>query len=211
MQEYKTIEYYGEYWGLPIIAFDKLDGSNLRFEYSHKRGFYKFGTRNMIIDETNPDFGFAIKIFLDKYAEPLAKIFKSKDYRDNKSFTCFAELVGKNSEFGRHSKDDILDTILFDVDIDRKGFIPPREFVKNFEKVGIPEVIYEGNLNKEFVKAVKENQFNLREGVIGKGLIPNQRNKLYYCKIKTNDWFDRLRRNSIEQYEAELKQYKNNV
>ena len=82
MKEYKTIDYYGDYWGLPIIAFDKLDGNNLRFEYSPKRGFYKFGTRNMIIDESNLEFGFAINIFLDKYSEPLTKIFKSKNYRD---------------------------------------------------------------------------------------------------------------------------------
>ncbi len=50
------------------------------------------------------------------------------------------------------------------------------------------------------------SMYNLREGVIGKGLIPNQKNRLYYCKIKTNDWFDRLRANSLEDYEKELKQ-----
>ena len=206
MKEYKTIDYYGDYWGLPIIAFDKLDGNNLRFEYSPKRGFYKFGTRNMIIDESNLEFGFAINIFLDKYSEPLTKIFKSKNYRDIQSITCFAELVGEKSEFGKHFLDDILDTVLFDVELDKKGLIPPREFIKEFEKVGIPNIVYEGNLNKEFVKSVKENEYNLREGVIGKGIIPNQRNKLYYCKIKTNDWFDRLRANSLEDYEKELKQ-----
>jgi hypothetical protein len=31
MKHYDSIEYYGDNWGLPIIAFDKLDGSNLRF------------------------------------------------------------------------------------------------------------------------------------------------------------------------------------
>ena len=143
MKEYKTIDYYGDYWGLPIIAFD---------------------IRHVKTKVTNE------------------KIFKSKNYRDIQSITCFAELVGEKSEFGKHFLDDILDTVLFDVELDKKGLIPPREFIKEFEKVGIPNIVYEGNLNKEFVKSVKENEYNLREGVIGKGLIPNQKNRLYYCK-----------------------------
>ena len=48
MKQYETIPYYGDYLGPDIIAFDKIDGSNLRFEWSRKRGFYKFGTRKMI-------------------------------------------------------------------------------------------------------------------------------------------------------------------
>jgi len=31
--------------GIPLTVFDKLDGSNIRAEWSKKRGFYKFGTR----------------------------------------------------------------------------------------------------------------------------------------------------------------------
>lgn len=30
MKQYDSIEYYGDNWGIPIIAFDKLDGSNIR-------------------------------------------------------------------------------------------------------------------------------------------------------------------------------------
>lgn len=30
MKQYDHIEYYGNHWGIPVIAFDKLDGSNLR-------------------------------------------------------------------------------------------------------------------------------------------------------------------------------------
>lgn len=56
------------------IAFDKLDGSNLRFEYSKKQGWYKFGTRRRLFDHTDPDFGSALEIFQRKYAEPIEKI-----------------------------------------------------------------------------------------------------------------------------------------
>jgi len=213
MKEYKQINYYGEYWNLPIIAFDKLDGSNLRFEYSQKNGFTKFGTRNMIIDKNHSEFGFAIDIFLNKYSDKLTKIFKSKDYRDTMSYTCYVELLGSKSEFGQHLfNEDNFDVILFDVENNKKGFIPPRKFIKDFESVGIPEIIYEGNLNKELVQSIKTNEFNLSEGVICKGVIPNKKdNNLFYCKIKTNDWFERLRNKNPLLYEEELKQVNKNL
>jgi hypothetical protein len=208
MKQYQEINYYGDYWGLPIIAFDKLDGSNLRFEYSQKRGFYKFGTRNMMIDETNEPFGFAIDIFMNKYSENLTKIFKSKNYRDTLAFVCYAELVCEGFEFGQHDfKNGKFDLTLFDVEHHKTGFIAPRQFIKDFGETGIPKIIYEGNLNREFVASVKNNEYELSEGVICKGLIPNRKeNNLYYCKIKTNGWFDRLRNKFPDLYEEELKQ-----
>lgn len=208
MKQYQEINYYGDYWGLPIIAFDKLDGSNLRFEYSQKRGFYKFGTRNMMIDQSNDPFGFAIDIFLNKYSDQLTNIFKSKTYRNTMSFVCFAELCGKKSDFGQHLfGEDEFDITLFDVEDHKNGFIPPRQFIKDFGQCGIPKVIYDGNLNKELVQAVKRNDFGLTEGVICKGLISGRKeNNLFYCKIKTDDWFDRLRNKHPKLYTEELVQ-----
>jgi hypothetical protein len=213
MKHYPEIEYYGDYWGLPIIAFEKLDGSNMRFEYSHKRGFYKFGTRNMMIDKRSMPFGFAIGIFLDKYEKALTEIFKSKTYRNSLAFVCFAKLHGYKSEFGQHEfGNDIFDITLFDVSEYKHGLIPPRQFVKDFQDVGIPQIIYEGNLNKEFVRDIKQNKFHLKEGVVCKGLIPNRKaNNLYYCKIKTDGWFERLRARRPDLYFEEMKQVKKTV
>ena len=43
-------------------------------------------------------------------------IFKEKEYRNVQSFVCFAELVGRRSEFGQHDfENDTFDIILFDV------------------------------------------------------------------------------------------------
>jgi len=210
MLEYKTIDYYGDYWGLPIVAFDKLDGSNLRFEYSKKRGFYKFGSRNVLIDETH-DLGKGIQLFKDKYEAELDKIFRSKNYRDTQSFVCFAEFIGKNSEFGRHDlENDEFDVVLFDIDQHKKGFIPPKQFIKDFGALGIPPVVYEGNLNMDLVKDIKNNVYNLVEGVICKGVVKSKKgDNLYYCKIKANSWFDRLRHKDPELYNIELKQANN--
>lgn len=211
MKSYDTINYYGDNWGIPVIAFDKLDGSNLRFEYSKKNGFYKFGSRNVLIDRTH-DLGKGIDIFLNKYNEGLSRIFREKEYRDTQSFVCFAEFVGKKSSFGQHDFDnDDFDVVLFDVDQHKKGFVPPKEFLRRFGSLGIPRVVYEGNLNMELVNAVKNNEYDMSEGVICKGIVKTKKgiNNLYYCKIKTNDWFARLRNVDPELYELELKQSKN--
>jgi hypothetical protein len=212
MKQYDTIPYFGDNWGLPVIAFDKLDGSNLRFEFSSKRGFYKFGTRNMMIDETSDPFGFAIDLFKAKYEKGLTDLFKSKDYRNILSFVCFAELLGTKSSFGQHEfGNDTFDITLFDVSQYKKGFVQPKQFVKDFGPLGIPKIVYEGNLNKDLVQRVKANEFGLEEGVICKGVIQTKKgaDNIFSCKIKTDDWFERLRAKSPYLYEEELKQYKN--
>lgn len=196
MKKYPTIEYYGEHWSIPIFAFYKLDGSSMRFEWNKKRGFYKFGSRNVMIDENSEQFGIGVKIFKEKYEEPLSKIFTTKKYRDIQSFVCFAEFIGTKSAFGQHEfGNDVFDVVLFDIDRYKKGFVPPKEFIDDFGDVGIPRVVYTGNLNKEFVNRVKINEFGLSEGVICKGKVQTRKgvDQLYYCKIKTDDWFERLR------------------
>jgi hypothetical protein len=208
MKQYPEIQYYGDYWSLPVIAFEKLDGSNMRFEYSHKRGFYKFGTRNMMIDKNSQPFGFAINLFLENYEIALTEIFKSKTYRNSLAFVCFAELYGSKSEFGQHEFDnDTFNITLFDVSEYKHGLIPPRQFIKDFSDVDIPRILYDGNLNRDLVNTVKVNEWGLKEGAVCKGVIPNKKaDNLYYCKIKTNEWFERLRARRPDIYAIESKQ-----
>jgi hypothetical protein len=209
MKQYPEIKYYGDYWNLPVIAFEKIDGSNMRFEYSHKRGFYKFGTKGEMINRQSTPFGFAIDLFLDKYEKNLTEIFHSKTYRNSLAFVCFAELYGFKSEFGQHQfGNDVFDITLFDVSEYKHGLIPPRQFLNDFKDVDIPNVIYEGNLNRDFVNRVKTNEFSLKEGVVAKGTIPRKKSgdNLYYCKIKTNGWFERLRARRPDLYITESKQ-----
>ena len=211
MKQYDTIPYYGDHLGMNVIAFDKLDGSNLRFEYSKKRGFYKFGTRRTMIDSSNETFGFAVDLFLKKYADGFDKIFRLKQYRDALSAVCFAEVIGSKSAFGQHDfGNDDFDVIVFDVDLYKKGFVPPQQFIDDFGDLGIPRVVYEGNLNREFVERVRANEFGLSEGVICKGkkaIGKKGSERLFYSKVKTNDWFDRLRTRDPYLYEEEMKEF----
>lgn len=208
MKQYDVIPYYGDHWGLPVLAFDKLDGSNLRFEYSRKRGFYKFGTRNCMIDASHEQFGAAVPAFLEKYADGLDAVFRSRDYRDAQSVVCFAEWCGPGSAFGQHVAGGPMDIVLFDVSVHKRGLVHPRTFVRDFGHLGVPRVVYEGPLGRELVARVKANEFGLSEGVICKGQVRAKRDReqLYYCKIKTDEWFTRLRSSDRRAYEAELAQ-----
>jgi hypothetical protein len=61
--------------------------------------------------------------------------------------------------------------------------------------VEIPRIIYEGTLNEEFIKNVREDKFNTFEGVICKGTQTKGsfRGKVWMCKIKTVAYLDRLK------------------
>ena len=210
MKSYPSIEYYGDHWGAHGIAFDKMDGSNLRFEWSKKKGFYKFGTRNVLINENTEIFGKAIPIFLNKYGEKLEETFRTKEYRDAQSIVCFGEFLGEKSSYGQHEEDDKHDVVLFDVSVYKKGFVKPRDFVRNFGHLGIPKIVYEGTLNMDFVNEVREDKYGLQEGVIFKASVGRKKGSeaLYYCKIKTNKWLDDLRlRKGDKALEEELKRH----
>lgn len=179
------------------IAFYKHDGSNLRWEWSKKKSWNKFGTRTQMFDATEKTFGPAIEIFMKKYAEPLEKtIVDSKDYRNADYATAFTEYFGPRSFAGQHREEDKKDLVLFDIQIFKKGLLGPREFLKNFSHVETAKVVYEGNLNTSFIEAVRnslpgDGQLGLDEGVVCKG---GSGHGLWMRKVKTNQYQEKLKR-----------------
>lgn len=190
MKSYPKIDFYNKgILGLECYAFDKLDGSNLRFEWNKKQGWYKFGTRNNMIDRSYPEFGNGIDIFLKKYGEDLKNIFNVK-YSKIDSFVVFCEYLGDGSFSGQHIPSDVKDVILFDVNQYKRGFIPPKEFIDNFGHLHIPKLIYHGKYDMDLINSVKNNKFNLSEGVIAKGI---DGKNIWMAKIKTNEWLLRVK------------------
>lgn len=181
---------------LPCIVFDKLDGSNLRFEWSKKRGWYKFGTRARMFDHTDPEYGRAIPVFLNRYGDSLPKVITdNKDYRGIDSFIAYGEFFGPSSFAGWHDFTEQQEVVLFDVNLNKKGFVLPRAFVNDFGHLKIPKVIYEGNFGDQFVKDVKDGKYDVVEGVVAKGVIPkkNPQHGLWMSKVKTKAWLAELR------------------
>lgn len=210
MKTYQHIEYYGRYWGIPIVAFDKLDGTNIRIEYSQKRGFYKFGTRKTMFDVNSKPFGFVIALFRSRYEKILTEILKSEPYKKIESFVCYFELIGAHSAFGQHEYEtDEFNLVLIDVDMYKKGMVPPEDFIRDFSSVGIPNVVFRGQLTQSFVDSIEnETTYLLNEGVVCKGFIETRKGVRhpYYCKIKTKGWMQRLKNKDITLYTKEIKE-----
>jgi hypothetical protein len=187
--------------GLPCLAFEKFDGSNVRFEWTKKRGWYKFGTRNRLFDASDPEFGGAIAVFLQKYGDAVPKVLHDeKEYRGVQDCIVFGEWFGEHSFAAYQDWSEPHDVVLFDVNPHKKGIISPRQFVKHFGHLHIPQVVYEGNFNQQFIRDVREGKYPVKEGVVAKGLRPGGKppHNLWMAKCKTLWWLQELRRRAAE-------------
>lgn len=194
MKSYPKIEHYNKgLFGQNCYAFYKHDGSNFRAEWGRKRGWYKYGTKSVMVDKNTPIFGDAINLFLNKYGEDLDSIFRS-EYKKIDNFVIFGEFFGENSFAGQHVDEEKKDIILFDVNQFRRGFLPPQEFIENFGHLDIPEVIYRGIYDDKLINSIKSNKFKLEEGVVCKGVFKTKGNEIVWMsKIKTNEWLSKVR------------------
>lgn len=191
MKSYPTID--GKYvTGVVLTVFDKLDGSNIRAEWSKKRGFYKFGTRTRLVDETDPLFGRTPAMIQDKYGKDLERIYKENRYD---RAIAFFEFWSPESFAGHHPEDLSNSTVtLFDVNPYKKGILPPRDFLKLFGHLDVPRVVHVGHLEPQFVSSVKDGTLEdmTFEGVVCKYPHAKTGNASMF-KIKSNPWLDKLR------------------
>jgi len=107
--------------------FDKLDGSNIRAEWSPKQGFNKFGSRTQLLTPEQVKLYPSIEAFKEKYADALhARLLKSKTERS----VVFFEWVGPNSFAGSHPDPvELMQPIVIDVAFYKKGILPPEKFL----------------------------------------------------------------------------------
>jgi len=189
MKSYPSIPHKID-WKLKYIAFDKLDGSNIRAEWSKKRGFYKFGSRTQLLNEQQTSLYPSIDIIKGKYEDGVATMFKNMGYDRG---ICFFEYFGPNSFAGSHS-DPVqdMDAVLIDVNPYKKGIIPANEFLEVTRGMEVPDVLYTGVLDEEFVDSVKDSTLPgmTLEGVVIKA-VDKKHNSM--AKIKSRKWLDMLK------------------
>jgi hypothetical protein len=171
--------------------FDKLDGSNIRAEWSKKQGFYKFGTRTRLLDESDEVFGGVPKLWQEKMSEPLAKIATDQRWE---SAVFFAEFFGSGSFAGVHQPEDVKQLALIDVAPYKKGILGPRDFLKLFRgQVRTAEFLGQHNWTRGFVEQIRMGPLLngiTFEGVVGKA---GEGHKLVMAKAKTLAWVEKVR------------------
>ena len=167
-----------------VYLWDKLDGSNIRAEYTPKNGFYKFGSRHVLIDEKTPVFGESIELI--KQVEPLlVEIFKEQHYSN---VVAFFEFFGENSFAGLHQKEPH-QIKLIDINVSKIGILDTREFNKLFKYTGLlPKLLHVGKVNETIINAVKESKL---EGMTFEGVVAKSNEGMF--KIKSNAWLDKLK------------------
>ena len=200
MKHYHTIEKnVQDYIGQHIFAFEKIDGSNICAEWNRKlskksqftNGFGKFGTRTQMIKDFRNPFTEAVNIFMDKYSEPLDKIFcENKIFRGIDTITVYGEFFGEHSFAGQHDWNEEHDVVIFDMFLYKKDFLKPGDFVGVFGHLDIPEVIIRGLLDEKIIEDIISNIYGLQEGLVLKGVIEN---KVWMVKVKTQAWLNKVR------------------
>lgn len=175
---------------LPVHAFDKLDGSQIRAEWTAKKGFIAFGTRTRTLDPTHPWLGEAIGLARAKYE---ADVTRALAARQIKQAVLFLEFLGPRSFAGRHVEEPH-DVVLIDLAPFGRGFVLPDEFLDLFGHLHTARLLHKGPITPEFVAAVRAGQLPgvTFEGVVCKSTaLERQRPVLF--KIKARAWLDRLR------------------
>lgn len=178
---------------VPIIAFDKIDGSNIRVEWDKKEGFNRFGSRKKLLNGSQDNLlNEAIALIHKHYGEKLTAIFQEQKYQQT---TCYFEFYGANSAFGQHQEDEEHFVTLIDIEVYKKGFLLPSHFVRLFESVGIPKILYEGTVHQQFIESVKNKTLEgiSLEGVVCKSDTLDKWRMPIYFKIKTTGWLEKLK------------------
>jgi hypothetical protein len=183
----------------PVYGFDKLDGSNIRAEWSKKRNFYKFGKRHGLIDRNESQLGESVDLINEKYSDKLSRIFYDLKLE---SSLCFFEFFGPNSFAGNHEKEKH-DVVLLDVCYNKSGFMEPKRFIETFsDKVEIAKLLYYGVPDTSFLESVKNGTLeNMTfEGVVCKSGYISPGLPLMF-KVKNQAWYDKLKTKYKDQPE----------
>lgn len=179
--------------------FDKIDGNNLRFEYSKKQGWHKFGSRTQLIDETSEQFEGSIPWFFDNLADDIFKLNPKAQH-----IITFCEWAGEKSFCGMHDPEDKTKQLyLFDICIDKRGFVTPAQFVKTYvDKVNTPAFLGIYNFTRGFVDLVAEGNIEgiTFEGVVAKSI--KGKSQLIMGKAKTQAWKQKVKQ-TFQQKDAD--------
>lgn len=175
----------------PCVIFDKIDGTNLHWDWERDYGWHAFGTRrdsfNLLdagihdFEKYHPNLKGCAALFLETLAVKLEQAIPT----EVQSLTAFAEYAGPNSFAGSHDSEDPKSLILFDVTQDGR-MLGPYDFLQRYGHLPIPRVIYRGKFKGQVLEDVYEGRLGVAEGVVVKG-------DGWMAKIKTRAYQEKLK------------------
>lgn len=189
------------------IAFEKVDGTNLHFNWQQGDGWTFMGTRRdefrldelgqAAFREKHQHIADAGHVFREGLCEPLTELLGSDRCQGWNEVAIFAEYVGPHSFAGLHKVDDPKQLVLFDVEVNGE-LVDPFEFVEVFSELSIARVVYQGKFTGNFAEAVCQGKYNVTEGVVCK---TGSRGNVQMCKIKTNAYQALLKKSFGERWQ----------
>ena len=174
------------------VAFEKLDGTNLGWEWLRGLGFVDQTTRRLSFDAGHPVFGEAVAIFNSRFAAPLDEILSThSSFESSQHVKVFTEFLGPSSCAGLHVPEEEKALYIIDVWTDDRGFLGPDEFLAVFADSDLPlaRVVYRGKFTGKLTDDVKKGRLGVVEGVVVKG---GETGNVWRCKVKTQAWLDAL-------------------
>jgi hypothetical protein len=174
---------------LDYYIFDKLDGSNIRVEFSLKKGFDKFGTRHKLMSDESGILNLS-KDLIFNYEKVTHDIFKKNKWQ---SGTLFFEFFGKKSFAGFHEENDDFKVCLIDAHITKLGYLNPKDYIRTFDDyIEMSTFLKIGKFNKTLIEQIKNGELEgfSFEGVIGKAFL---KNKHIRVKVKNKKWIEKLK------------------
>jgi hypothetical protein len=192
------------------VAFEKLDGTNLHWDWEREFGWHSFGTRRDEFDlspaggerclRAHPNLAGCVDAFQATLADGLEFAFRNSDsLRSFVGFRVFVEWVGPNSFAGMHRAGDPMEVVLFDVEAIGFGMLGPDQFLAEFGHLNSARVVYRGKFTGQFAEDVRRGKYGVDEGVVCKG--GGGGPDLWMAKIKTLAYLERLRQAFAERWE----------
>ncbi len=201
----------------PCVAFEKYDGSNLRFFWDQKRGWHSTGTRYRWFKAVTPMFGPAVELFQRQYAKGIVETLRRfKEYRGVTELVAFCEFFGPSTFSGLHKEEEPKRLVLFDLYLPGRGFVLPKDFIAHFGHLPIAKLVYEGPFSRSFIEDVQAGKHPVTEGVVAKGVHTRRQRKgradqgVWMAKVKTRAWLEELARRAGESEDLR-REYEQNM
>lgn len=188
------------------LAFEKLDGTNLFWEWDREFGWTNFGTRSAAYPlapggmtefaAKHPGLEVAPELFADP-SEALSHALKALP--QIRHAVVYSEFLGPNSFAGMHKPGDPKRLVFFDLFIVGYGFVGPWRFRELFAGLPTPAVVYEGKFTGKLTEDVRAGKYPVGEGVVIKGGTGGA--DVWMAKVKTNAYLKRLKQAFGEGWE----------